>query len=84
MMHATVADMPIIQIRDVPEEVHRTLTARATVAGASLSEYLRDMLSREAGRPTPDELTARIKARGPAPLSAPSETLVRELRDRSA
>jgi plasmid stability protein len=71
----------LVQIRDVPEEVHRTLKARAAMSGVSLSEYLRSELARMAARPTVDELAARIRARGDATLSAPSEQLVRELRD---
>jgi antitoxin FitA len=54
----------LVQIRDLPEPVHRTLKARAAASGTSLSEYLRSVLAREAARPTPDELAARIAARG--------------------
>lgn len=72
----------LVQIRDVPDEVHRTLKSRAAAAGMSMSEYLRRILERDASRPTPEELTARIRARGPAGLRTSSEQLVRELRDR--
>jgi plasmid stability protein len=72
----------LVQIRDVPEDVHRTLKARAALAGVSLSEYLRGVLARTAGRPTPAELSARIGARGPALLEEPSEAAVRAIRDR--
>ncbi|MDP9342548.1 MAG: hypothetical protein M3Q23_10765 [Actinomycetota bacterium] len=71
----------LIQIRDVPEDVHRTLKARAAASGTSLSEYVRDLLARSATRPTPEELAARIEARGAVRLSEPSERTVRELRD---
>ena len=71
----------LLQIRDVPEEVHRTLKARAAASGTSLTEYVRTLLSRSASRPTPEELTERIKARGVAILGEPSEKLVRRLRD---
>jgi plasmid stability protein len=71
----------LVQIRDVPEEVHRTLKARAAAAGLSLSEYLRGVLTRTAARPTPAELAARIQARGAAPLGEPSEAAVRAIRD---
>jgi len=70
-----------VQIRNVPEEVHRTLKKRAEVSGKSLSQYVREMLERSASRPTHEELMARIKARGPVQLSEPSETLVRHIRD---
>lgn len=71
----------LVQIRDVPEEVHHTLKARAALAGVSLSEYVRGVLARTAARPTPAELSARIEARGPAELSEPSEAIVRTIRD---
>jgi antitoxin FitA len=71
----------LVQIRDVPEDVHRKLKARAATSGVSLSEYLRTELARVAARPTVDELTDRVRARGPAGLDAPSEDLVRRLRD---
>lgn len=72
----------LVQIRDVPESVHRTLKARAAASGTSLSEYLRDLLSRAAARPTPEELEARIRARGAVRLPEPSERSVRRLRSR--
>ena len=71
----------LVQIRDVPEDVHRTLKARAAMSGVSMSEYLRSELARMAARPPVDELIARIRARGEATLGAPSEQIVRELRD---
>jgi antitoxin FitA len=71
----------MVQIRDVPDEVHRTLKARAAASGVSLSEYLRSELQRSASRPTPAELAARIAARGRADLPGGSEAAVRRLRD---
>src|ERR1700694_923472 len=55
----------LIQIRDVNDEVHRTLKARAARKGVSLSEYLRAELERVAGSPNPAELLARLRARKP-------------------
>jgi plasmid stability protein len=71
----------LVQIRDVPEDVHGTLKARAALAGVSLSEYVRGVLARAASRPTPAELSARVQARGVATLAEPSEIAVRRLRD---
>jgi plasmid stability protein len=71
----------VVQIRDLPEPVHRTLKARAAASGTSLSEYLRALLAREAARPTPDELAARIAARGRVHRPEPSEQSVRRLRE---
>jgi plasmid stability protein len=71
----------LVQIRDVPEGVHRTLKARAAASGASLSEYLRDLLGRATARPTPEELAARVRVRGDVRRDEPSERSVRCLRD---
>jgi plasmid stability protein len=71
----------LVQIRDVPDDVHRKLKARAAASGHSLSEYLRTILERAAAWPTPDELAGRIEARGRVRLSEPSEMAVRRLRD---
>ncbi len=71
----------LVQIRDVPDDVHRTLKARAALAGVSLSEYLRVLLTRAAARPTPAELSARITARGAAEPAQPSEVTVRAIRE---
>jgi len=72
----------LVQVRDVPDGVHRTLKARAAVSGVSLSEYVRVVLARTATRPTPRELAARIEARGAAEPAEPSEVVVRAIRDR--
>ena len=47
--------MPHVQIRNVPDDVHRTLKARAAKAGMSLSDYLLEDLRRHASLPTPEE-----------------------------
>lgn len=71
----------LVQIRDVPEDVHRRLKARAAASGTSLSEYVRAVLGREVARPTPEELAERIRARGSVRLDEPSEATMRRLRD---
>ena len=55
--------MGLIQIRRVPDDVHRTLKARAAAEGTSLSEYLLREMTRVARMPTPEELDERIRAR---------------------
>lgn len=61
-----VGNMPVmIQIRNVPEELHRQLKSRAALAGKSLSDYLLAELRRAAEYPTPEELKARILSRPP-------------------
>ncbi len=61
--------MGLIQIRDVPDDVHRTLKARAAAEGTSLSDYVLREVTRVARSPTPEELDARIRARGAAGVS---------------
>jgi plasmid stability protein len=61
--------MSLIQIRNVPEGVHRTLKARAAMAGTSLSDYLLREITRVAEAPAPEELDARIRARAAADVT---------------
>lgn len=50
-----------VQVRDVPDDVHRALKARADRAGLSLSEFLRAELAIIASRPSPEELMERLR-----------------------
>ncbi len=71
----------MIQIRNVPETLHRELKSRAALAGMSLSDFLLGEIRHVAERPTLDQLRARLAGRTPAILSlAPSEA-VRAERD---
>jgi plasmid stability protein len=75
----------MIQIRNVPEELHRRLKTRAAAAGKTLSDYLLDELKRSAENPTIDELWQRIRAHGPVHLkesAADSIRAEREARER--
>ncbi len=58
--------MGLIQIRNVPEDVHRALKARAGAEGVSLSDYVLRQVTRLARTPTPEELDDRLRARGGA------------------
>ena len=70
-----------IQIRSVPDEVHRKLKARAAEAGMTLSEYLLRELRAVACRPTVEELLARIRARPPVRPDTDSAAAVRAERE---
>jgi len=76
-------DMSVmIQIRNVPEALHRKLKARAALAGKPLSQYLLEQLRQTADLPTREDLLARIEAR-PAVTGGPSTAeLLREERAR--
>jgi len=56
--------MGLIQIRNVPDDVHRILKSRAAARGTSLSDYVLSEVIRTARAPTPEELDDRIRARG--------------------
>jgi hypothetical protein len=53
----------MIQIRNVPDRVHRTLKARAAEAGMTLSDYLLSELEDAASRPSPAEMRERLELR---------------------
>jgi len=57
--------MPMVQIRNVPDELHRELKSRAALAGMSVSEYLLLELRRSLERPTREELLRRLSKREP-------------------
>ena len=70
-----------IQIRNVPEDVHRTLKARAANEGVSLSDYLLRVVIELAGRPTLEEMSARLRKRSRVRLDRPVEEIIREERE---
>ncbi len=70
-----------MQIRDVPDGVHRRLKSQAALAGQSLNEFLLARLSEIASVPTVPELAQRIRER--APYEGPSSAaVIRRERDR--
>ena len=69
-----------IQIRNVPEDLHRTLKSRAALAGMSLSEYLLQEVCKLAEQPTVEELRQRLRQRRPVLRVIDSAALVREAR----
>ncbi|HVA80397.1 MAG TPA: hypothetical protein VNF29_05690 [Candidatus Binataceae bacterium] len=71
----------MIQVRNVPDTLHRKLKARAAMAGMSLSDYLLAELRRVAERPTLEELRERLRRREPVALPFPAERAVRAERD---
>ena len=73
----------LVQIRGVPDDVHRTLKARAAQSGTSLSEYLKRELERIAALPTPEELRARLERRPAVEVDEDPEVIIRRLRDSS-
>ena len=72
-----------VQIRDVPDDVHRTLRARAAAAGLSLSAYLLAELTRVAERPPVADGLARAGARPGGASTDEIVSAVRSGRDRT-
>ena len=72
----------MVQIRNVPEALHRQLKSRAALAGMSLSDYLLSEIRQAAERPTIDELRARLRSQTETALSVPPAEAIRAERDR--
>lgn len=71
----------MIQIRNVPDDVHRRLKSRAALAGMSLSDYLLNEIRQVAERPSLDELRERLASRPETTLSESVADAVRAERD---
>jgi antitoxin FitA len=66
----------MIQVRNVPDSLHRKLKSRAAIEGLSLSGYVLKELEHVAERPTMKELAARIASRTPVKYEiSPAEIL---------
>lgn len=73
--------MTMIQIRNVPEALHRKLKSRAALAGMLLSDYLLGELRQMAEWPTADEMRQRLARLSPTNPSITPEEAVRTERD---
>ena len=71
----------MIQLRNVPDALHRGLKARAAIAGMSLSGYLLAEIKEIAERPTLAELRERLHQRKPVSAQIDTARLVREERE---
>ena len=71
----------MVQIRNVPEALHRKLKVRAADSGRTLSDYLLAELERLAARPTRVEMLARLHGRKRVNLKTPAAVVIREARD---
>lgn len=73
--------MKTIQIRNVPDEIHGQLKARAALDGRSLSEFALAELRRALERPSRKEWLARLATREPFDVPYGSAALIRSERD---
>ncbi|TAN21293.1 MAG: toxin-antitoxin system HicB family antitoxin [Acidobacteria bacterium] len=71
----------IIQIRDVPESLHRKLRIRAAEKGQSLAQYLREELVEIANTPTESEIRERLRRLTPVTGNFSTAEIIRADRD---
>ena len=71
----------MIQIRNVPDELHRTLKVRAAKAGMTLSDYLLSEIEQVAEEPTISEWLERVRSREPVELDERPDATIRRFRD---
>ncbi|MGH3666295.1 MAG: FitA-like ribbon-helix-helix domain-containing protein [Egibacteraceae bacterium] len=81
----SVEDMSrMIQVRNVPDDLHRALKVRAAQAGLTLTDYVLRELTQIAARPTLEQVLAGIDAEPtPALSETPAEAVRAERRARA-
>jgi len=70
-----------IQLRNVPDELPRTLKARATAAGMTLSDYLLLEIEQLAAKPTMKEWPERVANRETVEVDKPPEVIIHRVRN---
>lgn len=70
----------MIQVRNVPDALHRELKRRAAATGKTLTQLVEEILEREMARPPREEVFERVARRAPVELGAPAADLIREER----
>ncbi len=73
--------MTHVQIRNVPEDFHRRLKARAAIEGMSMSEYILREVGKVLDRPTRQEVLARLRGPAPRKLRRKAADVIRGERD---
>lgn len=75
----------MIQVRNVPDRLHRELVRRARLRGQTLTDFVQSILEREIARPPAEEVFERIASREPVDLGTSAAELLRaEREDRRA
>ncbi len=72
----------MIQLRHVPDSLHRRLKSRAALAGLSLSDFLIREVRKIAEQPSPEEMLERLSRRVPYAGDISPTSIIREERDR--
>lgn len=71
----------MVQIRNMPDDLHRRLKVRSAEAGVSLSDYLLSEIAQAAEKPTLKELGERLRSAGPIRVEESPAAVVRRHRD---
>ena len=75
----------MLQVRNIPDRLHRELVRRASLEGRTVTEYVQRVLEREVARPPRDEVFERISSREKVRLNrTAAELLADERRGRRA
>jgi antitoxin FitA len=74
--------MKMIQIRNVPEDLHRSLKERAAREGTTMSDLILAELPRLANKPSGEQLLARVRARTPVAGASAAELIAAERAER--
>jgi plasmid stability protein len=72
----------MIQVRNVPDRLHRELVRRAHARGETLTHFVQQVLERELTRPPAEEVFARVRRRSRVVLDRPVADLIRGQRGR--
>jgi antitoxin FitA len=70
----------MVQVRNIPDRLHRELTRRARASGQTLTDYIQKILERELSRPPAAEVFRRLSTRPPVKLGRPAAELIHEER----
>lgn len=70
----------MIQIRDVPDSMHRRLRAKAAMAGMSLSDYLKKELAESVDKLTWAEVFERLESMSRVDVREDSAAVIRRMR----
>ena len=71
----------MVQVRNVPVELHRRLKARAAIEGLSMSDYILRELRKALERPTREETLERLRSLPARSLRPSAADVIRSERD---
>lgn len=78
----TVHMSKMVQIRNVPDDIHRELKSRAALSGKTLSDFLLSKLQEIVSIPTKEEMWERLKSREQVHLGSSVADILRDEREK--